>query len=485
MENIFHLYNKNKTKNQGLALVFCYNEKMKITYTDKPKKGSRQINLYTKDSEKKTDTKTKLFVNFKIEEEYTRRGYITLIRSLVQRAKAHKLEHVCLAFADIKKINAVDVTNEDKAELLTSNLIIGQYRFDKFFSEKKPNIKTFQIVGKMKASEKKSAKEGALIANSVNHARDLANAPGGSMTPAVLASEARKMFKGMKKVRVKVLEEKDAKKLKMNLFLAVGQGSVEKSKFIIVEYKGGSPTTRPIALVGKGITFDTGGLNLKPGKSMDEMAMDMTGGATALCALQALAKLGVKKNIIAIVPAVENAISGSAFRPGDIIKSMSGKTVQIGNTDAEGRLVLADSITYAKRYDPKVLIDIATLTGASLVAVGDKASVVMTKNRDLENTLRDLGEKTGDYVWPLPTWEEFEADIKAPYADLLNIGKTRWGGAITAGMFLAEFAKDLKKTDWVHLDIAPRMESSGHDCLEKGATGEPVRLLVEFVKQYR
>ena len=458
---------------------------MKISYTDKPKKGFRQINLYTKDSEKKSDTKTNLYLNYKIKKEYTRRTYITLIRTIMERAKAHSLEHVCISFADIAKLQVADTTIEDKAHLLVSNMLIGQYRYDKFMSKKKPNVKEVQVVGKLKASVKKAAKEAETIVRSVNTARDLANAPGGSMTPTVLASEAKKMFKGMKKVRVKVLEEADCKKLKMNLFMAVGQGSVEKSKFIIVEYKGGAKTARPIVLAGKGITFDTGGLNLKPGKSMDEMAMDMTGGATALSALHALVKLGVKKNIIAIVPAVENAISGASYRPGDIIKSMSGKTVQIGNTDAEGRLVLADSITYAKRYDPKVLVDIATLTGASLVAVGDKASVVMTKSRDLEDTFRTLGEKTGDYVWPLPTWEEFEADIKAPFADLLNIGKTRYGGCITAGMFLAEFAKDLKKTDWVHLDIAPRMESSGHDHLEKGATGEPVRLLVEFVRNYR
>ena len=458
---------------------------MKITYQEAPKKGFRQINLYTKDSDKKSDTKSKLYLNFKIEKEYSRRGYITLVRSIVERAKSHKIEKVCIAFADIAKLDVADTSKEEKAHLLTSNLIIGQYRYDKFMSEKKPNIKEFQIVGRLQASYKKAAKEGELVARSVNHARDLANAPGGRMTPAILAGEAKKMFKGIKNVRVKVFEEADAKKLKMNLFLAVGQGSVEKSKFIIVEYKGGAKTARPIVLLGKGITFDTGGLNLKPGKSMDEMAMDMTGGAVALSALQALVKLGVKKNIIAIVPAVENAISGASYRPGDIIKSMSGRTVQIGNTDAEGRLVLADSITYAKRYNPKILVDMATLTGASLVAVGDKASVVMTKNRELEDTFRIVGEKVGDYVWPLPTWEEFEADIKAPFADIMNIGKTRYGGCITAGMFLAEFAKDLKKTDWVHLDIAPRMESSGHDHLEKGATGEPVRLLVEFVKNYR
>ena len=458
---------------------------MKISYKESPKKGFRQINLYTKDSDKKTDTKTHLYLNFKIEKEYTRRGYITLIRTIVERVKSHKLEQVCLAFADIKRIEVAETTNTEKAHLLTSNVILGQYRFDKFFSEKKSNIKEFLIVGRLQAADKKAAKEGELIARSANTARDLANEPGGRMTPAILAAQARKMFKGTKNVRVKILEEADAKKLKMNLFLAVGQGSVEKSKFIIVEYKGGAKTTRPIVLLGKGITFDTGGLNLKPGKSMDEMAMDMTGGAVALSALQALVSLGVKKNIIAIVPAVENAISGAAYRPGDIIKSMSGKTVQIGNTDAEGRLVLADSITYAKRYNPKILVDMATLTGASLVAVGDKASVVMTKNRELEDTFRTLGEKTGDYVWPLPTWEEFEADIKAPYADLMNIGKTRYGGCVTAGMFLAEFAKDLTKTDWVHLDIAPRMESSTHDHLEKGATGEPVRLLVEFVKNYK
>lgn len=458
---------------------------MKISYTEKPAKGVRQINLYAKDAEKKDDTKTNLYLNYKLPKKLTRRSYISLVRQIVERVKSHKLEKVSISFTQVKDLNIENVSSEDLAKLLTENLLIGQYRYDRFMSEKKPNIKQLHIVGKLSTKEKRSAKDGEIIARSVNQARDLANAPGGSMTPAILANEAKKMFKGKKNVKIKVLEEADCKKLKMNLFLAVGQGSVEKSKFIIIEYKGGSKTAKPTMLVGKGVTFDTGGLNLKPTGSMEDMAMDMTGGATALSALQALVDLGVKKNIIVIVPAVENAISGSAFRPGDIIKSMSGRTVQIGNTDAEGRLVLADAITYAKRFEPKVLIDIATLTGASLIAVGVKASVVMTKNRKIEDTIREMGEQTGDYMWPLPTWEEFEADIKAPFADLMNTGKNRWGGCITAGMFLAEFAKDLKKTDWVHLDIAPRMESAEGDYLEKGATGEPVRLLVEFIKNYK
>lgn len=458
---------------------------MNITHTEQAKKQFRRINLYTKDSEKKSDTKQITYLNFKLPKELTRRSYISLVRQIVARAKTHQLERIAIDFKQIKGLAIEDAPSVERAHLLASNAMIGQYRYDKYISEKKPNLKEINIFGTCTAAEKKAIKEATVIANSVNHARDLANTPGGLMTPSILAREAQKMFRGKKNVRIKILEEKDAKKLKMNLFLAVGQGSVEKSKFIIVEYKGGAKDARPLALVGKGITFDTGGLNLKPGKSMDDMAMDMTGGATVLSALQALVNLKVKKNIIAIVPAVENAISGSAYRPSDILKSMSGKTVQIGNTDAEGRLVLADSITYAKRYNPKVLVDVATLTGAAVVAVGQKASVVMTPERDVEDMFRELGEQTGDYVWPLPTWSEYEEDIKAPFADLFNIGKTSYGGAITAGMFLHAFAKDLKKTKWVHLDIAPRMDAAEGDHLEKGATGEPVRLLVEFAKTYK
>jgi leucyl aminopeptidase len=216
------------------------------------------------------------------------------------------------------------------------------------------------------------------------------------MTPTILANETKKIFKGIKKIKIKILEDSETKKLKMGLYNSVGMGSVEKSKFIIVEYLAGKKSEKPIILIGKGVTFDNGGNNLKPdgGKSMQ---MDMTGGATVLGALYSIAKLGLKKNVVVLVPAVENLLSGAATKTGDIITSMSGKTVKINNTDAEGRLVLADAITYSKKYNPEYIIDVATLTGAALMAVGQRASIVMSNNLDMENNIRNFGEKVGDY----------------------------------------------------------------------------------------
>ena len=459
---------------------------MNIQYKSSVPNGARTIHFYIKDTEKKFDTKTAHYLNYKVEENHTRREFVTLVRSVVARAKQHKLEKVAIDLSQIKNLKVKDVTAEDLIYLLVSNLILAQYRYDAYKSEKKSNIKSVTLVGKLSASEKKAAKKAETVTRAMNLARDLSNAPGGDMTPSILAKSAKNMFKDIKSVSVKVLEESDATKLKMGLFLAVGQGSLEKSKLIICEYKGGSKGKKPIVIIGKGITFDTGGLNLKPGTSMDEMAMDMTGGAVALASLKAMAELGIKKNVVVIVPAVENAISGSAYRPSDIITSMSGTTVQIGNTDAEGRLVLADSITYAKRYKPAYMFDLATLTGAAVVALGEKATAVMTNDRELEDKARALGEKVGDHVWPLPLWQEYEADLENPYADISNIGKTRWGGAITAGTFLHHFVKkDHEGVKWMHFDIAPRMTASDHDKLEKGATGEPVRLLVEMVQELR
>ena len=232
-------------------------------------------------------------------------------------------------------------------------------------------------------------------------------------------------------------------------------------------------------LVGKGVTFDTGGINLKPGDSMLGMNMDMSGGAAVIHALAAAARLKVKKNIVVLVPAVENMPSGTSYRPGDILRSMSGKTIQVDNTDAEGRIILADALTYAKRYDPALVVDVATLTGAAVVALGERASALFTQDRDLEQRFRELGETSGDYVWPLPLWDEYDAEIKGTFGDVSNLGKTRWGGAITAAAFLKQFADGYP---WVHLDIAPRMTAVEGEYLAKGAAGAPVRLLVKLLE---
>jgi len=329
----------------------------------------------------------------------------------------------------------------------------------------------------------------------------MANTPGGDMTPQVLARDAQNLAKGTS-VKVTVLGEKEIAKEKMGAILGVSKGSSEKPRFIIMEYwgagkgKGGvakkSDNRRsgnaldehnPIVFVGKGITFDTGGLNLKPSDSVLDMHLDMSGGAAVIGAIVCAAKLKLKKNIIALIPAAENMVSGESYRPGDVLTTMSGKTVEVLNTDAEGRLVLADALTYAERFNPKVVIDVATLTGASLVALGQHASAIMTPSLALQEALMRLGEESGDYVWPLPLWSEYKQHTKGTFADLANIPSSgaRYGGSINGGTFLSHFTE---KYTWAHIDMAPRMTASPGDQLSKGATGEPMRLLITLVEQY-
>jgi leucyl aminopeptidase len=265
--------------------------------------------------------------------------------------------------------------------------------------------------------------------------------------------------------------------------LAVGQGSKEESQFIILEYKGGSATEAPFVLVGKGVTFDSGGIDTKPHPYALDMMMDMSGGAAVITTTLIAAKLRLKKNIVALVPAVENMPSGESFRPGDVIKMFDGTTVEIGHTDAEGRLILADAIAYAKRYKPSVLIDVATLTGAAAVALGERATGLFTKNDALAKILLKAGEATGDVAWRLPLWEEYRSEIVGNVADIANVrtkGRDGVGGAITAATFVSHFAQDIER--FAHLDMAPTMTATFDEHLAKGAKGSPVRLLVEVMK---
>jgi leucyl aminopeptidase len=309
------------------------------------------------------------------------------------------------------------------------------------------------------------------------------------MTPALLAKKTQEIFKGTR-AKVTVLDEKQIAKLSMGGLLGVGQGAVDKPRFIIIEYKNTAENKKktkteegPIVFVGKGVTFDTGGLQVKPGMSMYEMHMDMSGGASVIAAIGAIAKLGLKTHVVGLIPAAENAIGEKAIRPGDVLKMMSGTTVEVLHTDAEGRIILADALHYAKRYNPRLVVDIATLTGAALVAVGVHAHVIMTKDRALEDTFRELGEESGDLTFPLPLWDEYMQYTKGTNGDISNIasGDSRNGGSINGGMFLAHFTKKMK---WVHIDMAPRMTSTGSDKLAKGATGEPTRLLVKIAEKF-
>jgi leucyl aminopeptidase len=276
------------------------------------------------------------------------------------------------------------------------------------------------------------------------------------------------------------------KKEGMGAVLGIAKGSEHEPQFIVMEYWGAAKNKKPVVLLGKGVTFDTGGLQTKPGDSMYEMHMDMSGGAAVMHAIVLAAKLELKVNVVALIPAVENSPSGTAVRPGDILTSLSGRTIEILHTDAEGRVILADAITYAKRYDPKIVVDVATLTGAALVALGQQANAFMTNKDSLIPAMQKLGEESGDYMWPFPAWEEYEDMTKGTFGDIPNIstaGNSRYGGVIAGGMFLREFAKDLE-CPWLHIDMAPRMTAVLGEHLAKGAVGAPVRLLLGIIEGY-
>jgi leucyl aminopeptidase len=314
---------------------------------------------------------------------------------------------------------------------------------------------------------------GIAIASGVDLARELANLPGNHCTPGTLAAAAQQIGKEHG-VKVQVLERKDCEKLGMGSFLAVAQGSAEPCKFIVAQYLGGAKKERPIVLVGKGITFDTGGISLKPGAEMDEMKFDMGGAASVLGALKAVAAAKARVNLVVLVPATENMPGGRAVKPGDVVTSMSGKTIEILNTDAEGRLILCDALTYAERFEPAAVVDVATLTGACVIALGHHRSGLFSADEALAAELLAAGDAALDPAWRMPLDDEYDEGLKSNFADMGNIGG-RAGGAITAAMFLKRFTAKLR---WAHLDIAGTAWKSG---AAKGATGRPVGLLAEFV----
>jgi leucyl aminopeptidase len=304
--------------------------------------------------------------------------------------------------------------------------------------------------------------------------RDLANQPANVCTPTYLANAAKALARDYGSVKVRVLNEHDCRKLKMGSFLSVTEGSEEPARLIVLEYHGAERGKAPVALVGKGVTFDTGGISLKPPPGMDEMKFDMSGAASVLGTVKAIAELKLPINVVGVVPACENMPGGRATKPGDIVKSMSGQTIEVLNTDAEGRLILCDAITYARRFKPDTIIDIATLTGACVVALGNHLSGLFSNDDELRNELEEAGKRADDRAWPLPVGEEYAEGLKSNFADFANVAG-REGGAITAACFLAKFTDGLK---WAHLDIAGTAYQSGS---QKSSTGRPVPLLVDYL----
>ncbi len=324
------------------------------------------------------------------------------------------------------------------------------------------------------ADARRGIKDGAGVFAGMALCRDLANLPANVCTPSYLASRARQMARAHKGLRVKVLTEPAIKRLKMGSFLSVTRGSEQPPRFIVIEYRGAPASRAPIALVGKGITFDTGGISLKQPPGMDEMKFDMTGAASVFGSLEAIATIGPKLNVVGIVPTCENMPSGRATKPGDIVKSMSGQTIEVLNTDAEGRLILCDALTYSRRYKPKAVVDIATLTGACVIALGAHYSGLFSNDDGLAGELGAAGRRADDGAWHMPIAEEYTEQLKSNFADLANVAG-REGGAITAACFLSKFTEGLK---WAHLDIAGSAYLTGTN---KGSTGRPVPLLVDWL----
>ena len=375
--------------------------------------------------------------------------------------------------------------------------IRASYAFDTHKSDKDAKVKELKSVnflgieGKEKRAWEAGALRGEQLGTAINNTRHLANTPPSTMTPAFLAKAAEKVGKEYSKVKVTVLEKADAKKLGMGCFLGVSQGSELPPKFIIMEYMAGKKSEAPTVLVGKGITFDSGGLSLKPSNYMADMKFDMLGAATVLGTIHAAAALGIKKNIVGLMPACENMPSGSSYRPDDILTNMEGKTVEIGNTDAEGRLIMSDALSYAKRYKPKEVIDFATLTGACMVALGNERSGLFSNEEKMVDKLMASSKEVGQQLWRLPLGPEYTEGMKSEVADIANIGNVGgrgYGGASTAAAFLEFFTKDYSSDSggaaypWAHIDLScSYYGGKGKPWIRGGANGFGIETMIAYL----
>jgi leucyl aminopeptidase len=372
------------------------------------------------------------------------------------------------------------LSNSNKAQSMIEGLVLGSYCFEDYKSKKgkKNHLKSIHIMGKL---DKQIINKAQVIGESVCFARDLGNHPANILTPTYLANESKRIAKA-KNMKCTVIDVSKFEKIGLGSFYGVARGAKEPAKMIIIEYNGGNKKQKPIALVGKGVTFDTGGISLKPPARMDEMKFDMCGSATVMGVMNAVSILQPKLNMVFAIGATENMPGSDAQRPGDIVKAYNGKTIEVLNTDAEGRLVLADVLSYVnKNYKPAYMIDFATLTGAVLVALGNRASGLMGNDEKLINKVKKSSKATDEKVWELPLWPEYTREIKSPYADLKNIGNAGLAGTITAGAFLKEFVGD---TPWCHLDIAGTAWGPKEPAYQPkfGATGVAVRLVYHLIE---
>lgn len=411
------------------------------------------------------------------EREIDDRSYQTIIANSIRALKETG------ALEGVNYLSELNLKGRDHCWKIRQAVQVAEhilYQFDELKSKKKKNRRplrkiTFTVPTRRELPECEIAlNEGRAIANGIKFTRDLANRPSNICTPTYLAKQAKDLGKTYRSLTVNVLEEADMEKLGMGSLLSVSQGSEEPGKLITLEYKGAKKSQKPVVLVGKGVTFDTGGISMKPAAGMDEMKYDMCGAASVLGTVSAVAELGLPINVVGVIPAVENMPSGTATNPGDIFTTMAGLTVEVLNTDAEGRLILCDALTYSERFNPEVVIDIATLTGACVIALGKHASGLLSNHNPLARDLLNAGEEACDKAWQLPLWDEYQQQLNSPFADMANIGG-REAGTVTAACFLSRFTE---KYHWAHLDIAGTAWLSGSN---KGATGRPVPLLMQYI----
>ncbi|MDG1232831.1 MAG: leucyl aminopeptidase [Pseudomonadales bacterium] len=419
-----------------------------------------------------------LLVGLGNEKSMSSAKYADIARTVIGKMKAtsSRTNLCCLLEVDVPGRSI-----EWKTQKIVESFEAGLYSFTEM--KGKPPVNTDSIESVDLLLDNKSELEtvlsaiamGSALTAGISSAKTLGNLPGNICTPTYLANQAKQLAKDYSSLTTKVIEEKELEKLGMGAFMSVSRGSVQPGKLIVISHKGGNAKEAPHVLVGKGITFDTGGISLKPGAGMHEMIWDMCGAASVFGTMVAIAEQKLAMNVIGVIAAAENMPSGDASRPGDIVKTMSGQTVEILNTDAEGRLVLCDALTYIDQFNPKTVIDVATLTGACVVALGSHASAMYANDDGVAADLTQAGEDSLDRVWRMPLWEEYQVQINSAFADMANIGG-REAGSITAACFLARFTK---KYRWAHLDVAgSAFKGSGPS---KGSTGRPVSLLFEYL----
>ena len=433
--------------------------------------------LYTLYNPTKLKVSRVMLAGFGKEGKVSENDYLKTLRRVAHVLSKDSTASATLATVEVKVTGRNPQWNARQMALMLDN---ASYVFrDTKPSAKLPKtqLKSVTAVASGKQAEaaaRKGIREGTAIASGMLLTRQLGDMPPNLCTPAWLADQARALAKNDKRFKVRVLGRRELERRNMGAFLAVAQGSAEEPKLITIEYRGSSRKQAPVALVGKGVTFDTGGISIKPSSAMDEMKFDMCGAGSVFGTLKAAAAMKLPQHLVGIIPATENMPGGRATRPGDVVTTASGQTVEILNTDAEGRLILCDALHYALGFKPRLIIDIATLTGACLHALGKHASGLFTYQADLEKQLVSAGQEIWDRVWPLPLWDDYQHELDSNFADIANIGN-RYAGATTAACFLSRFVGD---TPWAHLDIAGTAWNTGK---AKGATGRPVPLLTCFL----